>query len=92
MSTSSPPVYPKTSGPKIVLQGGGGGTGAVRRGGGLGKRASVPDPLFYVYFWENCWRQRRRKLALGLMGEFFFIVSPYSSMLKILRILWRLQK
>ena len=48
----------------------------------------MPAPLFYVYFGEKCWR---RTFFFGPEGENVFVL-PYVSMLKILRILWRIQK
>ena len=79
-----------TKGDPIIAGGGGVGTGAALSGG-LEKQASVPASSFYVYFWEDCWRQKSWKRFFGLpKGKFF--VLPYRSKLKMLRILWRIQK
>ena len=48
---------------------------ALRGGRALGQPPSVPAPLFYVYFGDNCWHQRRRNFFFfgPPEGEFFSV-------------------
>ena len=60
-------------------------------GGGVPSPPST-DPKMVVQNNGFCGRQRRRRFCFRHMARGNFFVRPYVSVLKMLRILWRIQK
>ena len=66
------------------------GTRPQREGGGTPPPST--DPKIVVRNNVLCWRQRRRRFCFRHRAGGNFFVRPYVSVLKILRISWRIQK